>query len=93
MRRNIACLWKENSFVRKRARKKSLRLRMYKGGIPHLTVLHEQTIRTLETARTQQFHSVQIGQFLLFTYAIYAQGIQFCINSISYKSEFFKRIF
>lgn len=59
-----ACRKRENSFARKRARKKSLRLRMYKGGIPHLTVLCEQTIRTPETVRTQQSHPC--GQFLLF---------------------------
>lgn len=36
-----ACRKRENCFARKRARKKSLRLRMYKGGIPRLTVLCE----------------------------------------------------
>jgi len=42
-----ACRKRENS-----SWKKSLRLRMYKDGIPHLTVLCEQTIRTPETVRT-----------------------------------------
>lgn len=65
---------RENCFARKRARKKSLRLRMYKGGISRLTVLCEQTIRTPETVRTQQSHPVRCDEFLLLTRATYARG-------------------